>query len=143
MAIDIEPMETAVTRDNHADILHGKRILITDDDQRNIYSLKAVLEKKGMEVLVAHNGIECLETLEKDCHIDMILMDIMMPELNGFETMVRIRQNSEFATLPIIALTAKAMKGDREKCLAAGASDYISKPINLEQLVSVMRVWLN
>ncbi len=129
--------------DIQLDILHGKRVLITDDDQRNIYSLKAILEKKKMEVLVAHNGIECLEILKKDCQIDMILMDIMMPELNGYETMKRIRQNSEFASLPIIALTAKGMKGDREKCLAAGASDYISKPINLEQLISVMRVWMN
>ena len=140
VAAAMEPMEKI---DHHSDILHGKRVLITDDDQRNIYSLRAVLEKKGMEVLEAHNGLECLDILKTDVHVDMILMDIMMPELNGYETMERIRQNSKFTSLPIIALTAKAMKGDREKCLASGASDYISKPINLEQLISVMRVWLN
>ena len=129
--------------DNVSDILYGKKVLITDDDQRNIYSLRAVLEKQGMEVLEAHNGIKCLDMLNKGVKIDMILMDIMMPEMNGYEAMKRIRQSPDYASLPIIALTAKAMKGDREKCLAAGASDYISKPINLEQLISVMRVWLN
>ena len=143
VAADIEHMESACSKDNQLDILQGKRVLITDDDQRNIYSLKAVLEKKGMEIMIAHSGIECLEILTKDSSIDILLMDIMMPEMNGYETMERIRHIPEFTSLPIIALTAKAMKGDREKCLAAGASDYISKPINLEQLISVMRVWLN
>ena len=139
VAADIESQEEQI----QSDILSGKKVLITDDDQRNIYSLRAVLEKKGMEILVAHSGIECLEILNKDSSIDIVLMDIMMPEMNGYETMERIRLIPEFSSLPIIALTAKAMKGDREKCLAAGASDYISKPINLEQLISVMRVWLN
>ncbi len=142
VATTIEPIEIQETKDNEMDVLRGKRVLITDDDHRNIYALKTVLEKKGMEVIAAHNGIECLEILKKDRQIDMILMDIMMPEMNGYEAMKNIRSDVQFASIPIIALTAKAMKDDREKCMNAGASDYISKPISLEQLISVMRVWL-
>ncbi len=95
-----------------------------------------------MEILTAENGYECLELLEKGNNIDVILMDIMMPGMDGYETMTRIREQSKFEDLPIIALTAKAMKGDREKCLKAGASDYVSKPLKLDQLLSVLRVWL-
>ncbi len=124
------------------DVFKGKRVLITDDDHRNIFALKNALESKGVEIIVAENGIECLNLLQVEKDLDMILMDIMMPELDGYETMRHIRANPEFKSIPIIALTAKAMKGDREKCLEAGATDYISKPINLEQLYSVMRVWL-
>ena len=124
------------------DVFKGKRVLITDDDHRNIFALKNALENKGVEIIVAENGIECLSLLQVEKDLDMILMDIMMPELDGYETMRHIRSNPEFKSIPIIALTAKAMKGDREKCLEAGATDYISKPINLEQLFSVMRVWL-
>ena len=128
--------------DELIDVFKGKRVLITDDDHRNIFALKNALESKGVEIMVAENGIECLNLLQREQDLDMILMDIMMPELDGYETMRHIRSNPDFISIPIIALTAKAMKGDREKCLEAGATDYISKPINLEQLFSVMRVWL-
>lgn len=124
------------------DVFQGKKVLITDDDHRNIFALKSALENQGVEIVVAKNGMECLETIQQVDDLDMILMDIMMPELDGYETMRHIRANPKFVSMPIIALTAKAMKGDREKCLEAGATDYISKPINLDQLFSVMRVWL-
>lgn len=120
----------------------GKKVLVVDDDYRNIFALKNALKNEGMEILTAENGYECLEILEKGNSIDAILMDIMMPGMDGYETMSRIREQNEFDNLPIIALTAKAMKGDREKCLKAGASDYVSKPLKLEQLLSVLRVWL-
>lgn len=123
-------------------VFYGKTVLITDDDNRNIFALKTALEQKGMNVLNANNGMECLDVLETNKNIDLILMDIMMPEMDGYETMQRIRELNEFTDLPIIALTAKAMKNDREKCLEAGASDYISKPLKLEQLFSVMHVWM-
>jgi two-component system chemotaxis sensor kinase CheA len=121
---------------------YGKTVLITDDDNRNIFALKTALEQKGMNILIANNGMECLDVLADNKSIDLILMDIMMPEMDGYETMQRIRGMQEYNEMPIIALTAKAMKNDREKCLEAGASDYISKPLKLEQLFSVMNVWL-
>jgi two-component system chemotaxis sensor kinase CheA len=120
----------------------NKTVLVVDDDHRNIFALKNALKHEGMEILTAENGFECLELLEKGNDIDVILMDIMMPGMDGYETMTRIREQSKFEDLPIIALTAKAMKGDREKCLKAGASDYVSKPLKLDQLLSVLRVWL-
>jgi two-component system chemotaxis sensor kinase CheA len=120
----------------------NKTVLVVDDDHRNIFALKNALKHEGMEILTAENGYECLELLEKGNDIDVILMDIMMPGMDGYETMTRIREQSKFEELPIIALTAKAMKGDREKCLKAGASDYVSKPLKLDQLLSVLRVWL-
>lgn len=109
----------------------NKTVLVVDDDHRNIFALKNALKHEGMEILTAENGYECLELLEKGNNIDVILMDIMMPGMDGYETMTRIREQSKFEDLPIIALTAKAMKGDREKCLKAGASDYVSKPLKL------------
>ncbi|PJN89370.1 response regulator, partial [Bacillus sp. mrc49] len=121
---------------------YGKTVLITDDDHRNIFALRRALESKGMKILIANNGLECLDVLDKNKGIDLILMDIMMPEMDGYETMKRIRDIKEFADLPIISLTAKAMKDDRKKCLESGASDYISKPLKLEQLFSVMHVWM-
>ncbi|MED1470733.1 response regulator [Bacillus salipaludis] len=123
-------------------ILKNKKILIVDDDIRNVYALTIALEENGMEVIVAENGREGIEVLKNSPDTDLILMDIMMPEMDGFEAMRKIRQTSEFKTLPIIALTAKAMKRSREECLEAGATDYISKPINLDQLFSLMQVWL-
>ncbi|MCQ6265270.1 CHASE3 domain-containing protein [Fictibacillus sp. WQ 8-8] len=122
--------------------LKGKTVLIVDDDHRNIFALKTALENENIKVITASNGTECLELLEREQNIDMILMDIMMPVMDGYETMRRIRENEENSGVPIIALTAKAMKNDREKCLEAGASDYISKPLKIEQLFSVMRVWI-
>jgi two-component system, chemotaxis family, sensor kinase CheA len=123
-------------------ILKNKKILIVDDDIRNVYALTIALENLDMEILVAENGREALEVLEHHPNTDLILMDIMMPEMDGFEAIQHIRKISIFETIPIIALTAKAMKHSREECLEAGATDYISKPINLEQLFSLMQVWL-
>lgn len=120
----------------------NKTVLVVDDDHRNIFALKNALKHEGMEILIAENGYECLDILEQGNNIDAILMDIMMPGMDGYETMTRIREQDQFENLPIIALTAKAMKGDREKCLKAGASDYVSKPLKLDQLLSVLRVWL-
>ncbi|MDF2774246.1 MAG: ATP-binding region ATPase domain protein, partial [Geminicoccaceae bacterium] len=123
-------------------VFAGKRVLIVDDDVRNIFSLTSVLESHGMNVAFAENGRDALAYLDGTEDIDLVLMDVMMPEMDGYETTRAIRQNSRFRSLPIIALTAKAMKGDREKCIAAGASDYITKPVDTEQLLSLMRVWL-
>jgi len=123
-------------------VLTGKKVLIVDDDVRNIFALTSALESYDMEVLHAENGREGIELLQKNPDIDVALMDIMMPEMDGYETMQAIRQVEQFRSLPIIALTAKAMKADREKCIEAGASDYISKPLDIDQLLSLLRVWL-
>src|SRR6185312_15256941 len=123
-------------------VFAGKHVLVVDDDVRNIFSLTSVLEAHGMNVSFAENGRDALTTLDSTPGIDLVLMDVMMPEMDGYETMRAIREKSQFRALPIIALTAKAMKGDREKCIAAGASDYITKPVDTDQLLSLMRVWL-
>ncbi len=125
------------------DALVGKKVLVVDDDVRNIFALSSVLERRGMTVLTAGTGREAIATLESTPDLAIVLMDIMMPEMDGYETMQVIRQNSAFRRLPIIALTAKAMKGDREKCLEAGASEYLAKPVNTEQLLSALRMWLH
>jgi len=117
-------------------------VLVVDDDARNIFALASLLENHEMEVVSATNGRQAIDILHASSDVDIVLMDIMMPEMDGYETMREIRNVPEFRTLPILALTAKAMKGDREKCLEAGASDYIAKPVNSDQLVSLMRVWL-
>lgn len=132
----------ALSPQNELEVFQNKRVLIVDDDNRNIYALKRVLENRGMETLVAKDGLECLDIMKEDHSIDVVLMDIMMPNMDGYETMSIIRNEMKLTDLPIIALTAKAMKNDRDKSLEAGASDYISKPLNLEQLFSVLRVWL-
>ena len=123
-------------------VFAGKHVLIVDDDVRNIFSLTSVLEDHGMRVSFAENGRQAIEVLKNTPGIDLVLMDVMMPEMDGYETTRAVRQIPELRNLPIIALTAKAMKGDREKCIAAGASDYITKPVDTEQLLSLMRVWL-
>jgi CheY-like chemotaxis protein len=123
--------------------LANKKVLVVDDDVRNIFALTGLLERHCMQVLSASNGREAINLLEQTPDISLVLMDIMMPEMDGYETMQVIRGNPKHKLLPMIALTAKAMKGDREKCLEAGASDYIAKPVNSEQLVSLMRVWLH
>jgi HAMP domain-containing protein/CheY-like chemotaxis protein/signal transduction histidine kinase len=123
--------------------LVGKTVLVVDDDMRNIFALSSVLERRGMAVLTAGTGREAISTLESTPDIAIVLMDIMMPEMDGYATMQVIRQNPSFRRLPIIALTAKAMKGDREKCLEAGASEYLAKPVNTEQLLSALRMWLH
>jgi HAMP domain-containing protein/CheY-like chemotaxis protein/signal transduction histidine kinase len=127
---------------NADNVFAGKRILIVDDDVRNIFSLTSMLEDHGMMVTFAENGKDAIAALAKDPSVDLVLMDIMMPEMDGYETTRKIRELPQFRALPIIALTAKAMKGDREKTIAAGASDYITKPVDPEQLLSLMRVWL-
>ncbi len=123
--------------------LVGKKVLIVDDDVRNIFALSSVLERRGMKVLTAGTGRQAIELLESTPDVAIVLMDIMMPEMDGFETMQVIRQNSALRRLPIVALTAKAMKGDREKCLEAGASEYLAKPVNTDQLLSALRMWLH
>jgi len=125
-----------------SETLHGRRVLVVDDDARNIFALTTVLESQEMEVISATNGRQAIELIEHTPELSVVLMDIMMPEMDGYETMREIRKDPRFRTLPILALTAKAMKGDREKCLRAGASDYIAKPVDTDQLLSLLRVWL-
>jgi CheY-like chemotaxis protein len=123
--------------------LHGKKVLVVDDDIRNVFALTSTLEQRGMKVVFAENGREGIERLHQHPNTDLVLLDIMMPEMDGYETAQAIRAMPRFEHLPIISLTAKAMKGDREKAIAAGASDYITKPVDVDQLVSMMRVWLD
>ena len=123
--------------------LAGKKVLVVDDDVRNIFALTSVLERHGMQVVSATTGQEAIDLIERTPELALVLMDIMMPEMDGYETMRRIRGSPQLRRLPIIALTAKAMKGDREKCLEAGASDYIAKPVVTEQLLSLLRIWLH
>jgi CheY-like chemotaxis protein len=125
------------------DDLVGRAVLVVDDDVRNIFALSSALERRGMTVLTASTGREALTTLESTPDVAIVLMDVMMPEMDGYETMRAVRKNPAFRRLPIVALTARAMKGDREKCLEAGASDYLAKPVNTEQLLSVLRAWLH
>jgi CheY-like chemotaxis protein len=123
--------------------LQGKKVLVIDDDIRNVFALTSTLEQRGMKVVFAENGREGIERLHQHPNTDLVLLDIMMPEMDGYETARAIRTMSRFESLPIISLTAKAMKGDREKAISAGASDYITKPVDVDQLVSMMRVWLD
>ena len=124
------------------DLLQGRNVLLVDDDMRNIYALSSVLEGQNLNVITAINGRDALLKLEQHPEIEIVLMDIMMPEMDGYQAMQEIRKTRKIQNLPIIALTAKAMMGDREKCIQCGASDYISKPVNTDQLLSLMRVWL-
>ena len=121
----------------------GRKVLVVDDDARNIFALASLLENQEMEVITATSGRMALEIVARTSDLSIVLMDIMMPGMDGYETTKAVRQNPQFRSLPIIALTAKAMKGDRAKCLEAGASDYITKPVDLEQLFSVLRVWIS
>jgi CheY-like chemotaxis protein len=123
--------------------LVGRTVLLVDDDARNIFALSSVLERRGIRVLTATTGNEAIGLIESTPDLAVVLMDIMMPEMDGYQTMQAIREKPTFRRLPIIALTAKAMKGDREKCLEAGASDYLAKPVNTEQLLSSLRMWLH
>ena len=123
-------------------MLAGKKILLVDDDMRNVFALSSALEAHGMEVAIARNGREGVEKLSANPETDLVLMDIMMPEMDGYEAMRAIRKRKRFQDLPIIALTAKAMKGDRNKCIEAGASDYMAKPVDTDKLFSLLRVWL-
>jgi len=123
--------------------LRDRKVLVVDDDVRNIFALNSLLERHGMNVITATNGQDAIKLLDGNPDLSLILMDVMMPEMDGYETMRRIRENPAHRQLPIISLTAKAMKGDREKCLQAGASDYVAKPVNTEQLLSLVRMWLH
>jgi CheY-like chemotaxis protein len=122
--------------------LKGAKVLIVDDDIRNIFSLTSVLESHDVEVLHAERGKDGILILEQTPGVDVALIDIMMPDMDGYETMQHIRERAELADLPLIAVTAKAMKGDRQKCLDAGASDYIAKPVDIELLLALLRVWI-
>ncbi len=123
--------------------LVGRTVLLVDDDPRNIFALSSALERRGMNVLTATTGAEAITLIEETPQLAIVLMDIMMPEMDGYQTIEKIRKHKEYRRLPIVALTAKAMKGDREKCLQAGASDYLAKPVNTEQLLSALRMWLH
>ncbi|HYN22065.1 MAG TPA: response regulator, partial [Thermoanaerobaculia bacterium] len=123
--------------------LEGRKILVVDDDVRNIYAMTTLLESGGMAVVSAENGKDGIELLQATPDVETVLMDVMMPELDGYDTMRAIRKIKKYQSLPIIAITAKAMKGDREKCIEAGASDYLAKPVNQDQLLSLLRVWLH
>lgn len=124
------------------DVMKGKKVLIVDDDMRNVFALTSVLEDRGIDIVVGRNGREGVDRIVQDKGIDLVLMDIMMPVMNGYEAMEEIRKNSQFKKLPIIALTAKAMKGDREKVIKAGANDYLTKPVDIEKLVALLKLWL-
>ncbi|RYZ06429.1 MAG: response regulator [Myxococcales bacterium] len=142
---DLPPHKQAMLERLHRsdEDLKGQQVLVVDDDVRNIFALGSVLERHGMKVITAQTGREAIATLETTPDIAIVLMDIMMPEMDGYQTMGLIRQRAEFRRLPIVALTAKAMKGDREKCLDAGASDYLAKPVNTDQLLATLRLWLH
>ena len=120
-----------------------RRLDALDDDARNIFALSSVLERRGMRVLTATTGSEAIQIIDSTPDLAIVLMDIMMPEMDGYQTIQVIRERPRFRRLPIVALTAKAMKGDREKCLEAGASDYVAKPVNTDQLLSLVRTWLH
>jgi HAMP domain-containing protein/signal transduction histidine kinase/DNA-binding response OmpR family regulator len=142
---DLPPAKQSMLQRLHSsdeDLLR-RTVLLVDDDTRNIFALSSVLERRGMEVLTATTGSEALAVLNSRADVAIVLMDIMMPGMDGYETIQTIRATPEFSRLPILALTAKAMKGDREKCLEAGASDYLAKPVNIEQLLSALRMWLH
>jgi len=124
------------------EVLRGRKVLVVDDDARNIFALTSVLENHDMQVISATNGRQAIDFIQQTPDLSVVLMDIMMPDMDGYATMREIRQVPRLRALPILALTAKAMKGDREKCLDAGASDYIAKPVNTDQLLSLLRVWL-
>ena len=142
-----ERQQMLISARNRDSSLEGRRVLVVEDDVRNVFALSSILEPKGARVEIARNGLEALAALSRSLQspaaaIDLVLMDIMMPEMDGLTAMREIRKRSEWKKLPIIALTAKAMRDDQEKCLAAGANDYIAKPLDVEKLLSLVRVWM-
>ena len=128
--------------DNKSRIFKNKKILIVEDDHRNVVSLSFLLEERDIKILTAQNGKEALGVMKNNPDINLVLMDIMMPEMDGYQTMTEIRKQQQYKDLPIIAITAKAMKEDRQKCFDAGANDYLSKPIDVDQLLSKLENWL-
>ena len=141
----VPPARRNVLEDLHRSekVLPGKKVLVVDDDVRNIFALSTVLEEQDMVVVTADNGRDAIKILQAQPDVDVVLMDIMMPEMDGIDTMKEIRKIPGLKSLPIIAVTAKAMKGDREKCIEAGAWDYLSKPVDPEQMLAVLRAWLH
>jgi tubulin-specific chaperone A len=137
-----EKKKTTAVGSDSENVFKDKKILIVDDDVRNIFALSSVMGEKDMDIVIAENGKDALKSLDENDDVDLVLMDIMMPEMDGYEAMKHIRKKKDFKNLPIIALTAKAMKGDRQKCIDAGANDYLSKPIDIGKLLSLMQVWL-
>jgi CheY-like chemotaxis protein len=136
-----ERAKAKLSQNKHEDpVLNGRRMVVIDDDIRNIFSLASALEEYGIELSYAESGRAGLEVLDTQHEVDVVLVDIMMPDMDGYETIREIRSRSHMADLPIVAVTAKAMKGDRQKCIQAGASDYVSKPVDIDHLVSVLRV---
>jgi signal transduction histidine kinase/CheY-like chemotaxis protein/HAMP domain-containing protein len=140
--LPVEKQQMLERLHNSNEVLRGRKVLVVDDDARNIFALTTLLESRDMDVISATNGHQAIELIKTTPDLNMVLMDIMMPEMDGYQTIGEVRKEPRFRNLPILAITAKAMKGDREKCLEAGASDYIAKPVNSEQLLSLMRVWL-
>jgi len=136
---DSQSLMTLRTKES---VLQDRRILLVDDDMRNVYAIMEVLEGSGMVVQVATDGKQALEILNESPDIDVVLMDIMMPVMDGYEAISKIREQERWQQLPIIALTAKAMKGDRDRCIEVGANDYLSKPVEIEKLLTLLRVWL-
>jgi CheY-like chemotaxis protein len=143
MALSQEQREAVQGLHNSSRVLEGKKALVVDDDMRNIFALSTVLHDQGMNMVSANNGREAIRLVKEEAGIDIVLMDIMMPEMDGITTMQEIRKLPEKKDLPIIAVTAKAMKGDREKCIRAGAWDYLSKPVDTVHLLAVLRGWLH
>jgi CheY-like chemotaxis protein len=141
-ALPIEKKKLIEDLRSQKDVLIHKNVLVVDDDVRNLFALTTAFERFHINTITAESGKEAMNILSENGDIDIVLMDIMMPEMDGYETMQKIRREHKNSALPIIAVTAKAMKGDREKCLEAGASDYITKPLKIDQLLSLMRVWL-
>jgi len=136
--IEIDEMQSAAEEDG----FKNKKILIVDDDMRNVFALTSVLEEKGLKVVVGRSGNEGIKKLNEEGNIDLILMDIMMPDMDGYLAIKEIRKDSKFTKTPIIAVTAKSMKEDRQKCIEVGADDYLTKPIDVPRLISLLRVWL-
>ena len=142
---DLPPVQQGMLERLHRsdEDLVGRTVLVVDDDVRNIFALSSVLERRGMKVLTASTGKEAVTIIESTPDVAVVLMDLMMPDMDGYQTIRSIRESPSRRRLPIVALTAKAMKGDRERCLEAGASDYLAKPVNTEQLLSALRIWLH
>jgi CheY-like chemotaxis protein len=142
LALSQDQREAVQDLHNSSRVLEGKKALVVDDDMRNIFALSTVLHDQGMQMVSANNGREAIRLVKEEDGIDIVLMDIMMPEMDGITTMQEIRKLPEKKDLPIIAVTAKAMKGDREKCIRAGAWDYLSKPVDPDELLAMLRAWL-
>jgi len=142
-ALDKAHRDQLLAMDNHQAGLKGRKVLLVDDDMRTVFAVSSVLEDQGAEVLTGKSGKESLDKLDGFPDIDLVLMDVMISEVDGYQAIREIRNRDRYRTLPIIALTAKAMQGDRAKCIEAGADDYLAKPVNLDKLTSMLRIWID